>query len=176
MTLDSFDQALANMPQDAALIFRTDAGDILGGYHITEFKHARVDSIDCGGRTDAWTEAVMQVLDGNGGAHMTVGKFRKVLGQSLARLPGLGNAELKVEFAPGNDGARLWHLDRPVLDEGAVIAALTEVRALCKPMQAAVAGLRGSAVPGPVAAGRISDGCCSGASRRRTQPASCTAT
>src|SRR5688572_11092288 len=32
-----------------------------GGYHFTEVKNLRVDSVDCGGAADAWTETVIQL-------------------------------------------------------------------------------------------------------------------
>ncbi|MEM6662332.1 MAG: DUF6428 family protein [Pseudomonadota bacterium] len=138
MTLTDLHAALSTMPEEAALIFRTDAGDISPGYHVTEFKHARVESIDCGGRTSAWTEAAMQVLDGNGGAdqgHMAVGKFAAILRKSLTGVPGLGDHDFHVEFAPGNVGMRTYLPAAPELGEGGVTVPLLESGAICKPLE-----------------------------------------
>ena len=59
MTPQDLYDALAKLPQDVALRFKTDAGEISGGYHVTEWKVASVRSIDCGGHTDAWDETIL---------------------------------------------------------------------------------------------------------------------
>ena len=113
MTLTDLRAALGGMNPDAELVFETEDGTIGGGYHVTEFKRSDVTSVDCGGRKDAWSEATLQLLDGAGGDRMRVGKFARILDQSLRALPGLGAAPLSVEFAPSNAGLRLFHPAAP---------------------------------------------------------------
>lgn len=136
MTLTDLHAALSDLPGDAPLIFRTDDGDIGGGYHVTEFKRARIDSIDCGGNRSAWTEAAIQLLDGSGGTHMTAGKFASILGKSVKAVRGLGDDDYSVEFAPGNVGMRTYRAETPELIGDAVVIVLREGNAICKPLEA----------------------------------------
>lgn len=36
---------------------------IYPNYHITEFKLATIESVDCGGNLDTWKEIILQVLE-----------------------------------------------------------------------------------------------------------------
>ncbi|MEM1232702.1 MAG: DUF6428 family protein [Pseudomonadota bacterium] len=138
MTLNDFLDALAPLPAEAALSFATSEGEIAGGYHVTEFKLARVESIDCGGRRSRFDEAYLQLLDGKGGERMAVGKFAAIAAKSRDAVPGLGEADLKVEFAHGNAGKSIFELGLPVGGPGGVTVALGGDAALCKPAQAAI--------------------------------------
>ncbi len=158
MTLDELRAALAAADRAAPLVFRAGdgeiggetGGEIGGGYHVTELRHAAVTGIDCGGNVARWDEAWLQLLDGPGGDHMTVGTFLKILDRSVAGVPGLGAAPLRVEFAPGNRGLRSHAAGAPEVAGGRAIVPLEEEHALCKPALAArVAG--------------TSNGCCGSA-------------
>lgn len=155
MTPLSLLNALRKMPADLPLVFRTGAGAIGEGYHVTELKLADVNSIDCGGRLASWTEAALQLLDGRGGNHMKLGKFNAILEQSIARVNGLGESPLQVEFAHENRGMRIYELAVPVLDDGVVSIRLSEVRANCKP--ALEHTLRADA---PACCGSAASACC----------------
>jgi len=133
MTLKDLLDHLAPLPKEHALIFETAAGPIGAGYHITELKHARVTSIDCGTRISSWDEAALQLLDGSGDAPLTVGKAAAILSQSIARVAGLGNSQLHVEFAHGNQGLRLYQPGALRGEKNAVILQLVETTAQCKP-------------------------------------------
>ncbi len=158
MTLNELLQNLAPLPQTAELIFTTPDGDISGGYHVTELKHATISSIDCGGRVDDWAETSVQLLDGSGGARMTVDKFTTLARQSTAKLAGLADARLVIEFAPRNTGLRSYELAPPHATNDGVIITLSERRALCKP-SLMMAAKTVSTPPAPL---QVSErGCCS---------------
>ncbi|WP_422383788.1 DUF6428 family protein [Roseibium album] len=133
MTPQMLLETLQTLPADLPLVFQTAEGDVGDGYHVTEFKLAQVNSIDCGGRLRSWREAALQLLDGHGGGHMNVGKFSSILGQSITRVTGLGESPLHVEFAHENRGMRIYEISRPRLHEGQVGVDLNEIRAHCKP-------------------------------------------
>ena len=133
MTPNHLLSKLTALPGDHALIFETPAGPIGRGYHITELKHARITSIDCGGRIAEWQEASLQLLDGAQGAPLTVGKAAAIITQSLARVPGLKDSPLHVEFAHGNQGLKLYHLSDPRPGDGTTVLHLTDAPAQCKP-------------------------------------------
>lgn len=47
-----------------SLLFEYSKDQIVGAnYHITEVKHIRIDSVDCGANTDAWNETVIQLWE-----------------------------------------------------------------------------------------------------------------
>lgn len=133
MTPETLLERLSDLPADLPLVFETPAGRIAGGYHVTELKAARVASVDCAARTSEWTDAVMQLLDGRGGAHMTAGKFRAILSHGVAHLPDFATSEIGVEFAHRNVGMRLHEVSAPRLRDGEIAIALTERSALCRP-------------------------------------------
>ena len=120
------------------LIFETKQGAIGAGYHVTELRHVHAKGIDCGGNIQTWQEARLQLMDGYGGEHMSVGKFSGIVGKSLAALPELKQADLLVEFGHNNAELSLLALQEPVLRDDAVIVPLGDARAVCKPAQMSI--------------------------------------
>ncbi len=159
MTLNELLETLTALPAEAPLVFRTGEGSIGEGYHVTEFKHAQVTGIDCGGRVAVWEEAALQLLDGKGGSHMPVGKFASILRQSIARIRDLGDCRMQVEFAHGNLGLRVFQPSLPELRNGVVDLHLSEGRAHCKPAMERVAEKTGIA-SGAASASVAGSGCC----------------
>jgi len=50
--------------QDKSLLFEYASNKFVGAnYHITEVKHIKVDSVDCGAQTDAWNETIIQLWE-----------------------------------------------------------------------------------------------------------------
>ncbi|NND62487.1 MAG: hypothetical protein HKN48_04775 [Flavobacteriaceae bacterium] len=50
--------------QDKSLLFEYSNGQLVGAnYHITEVKHVKIDSVDCGAGTDAWNETIIQLWE-----------------------------------------------------------------------------------------------------------------
>lgn len=132
-TLEALIVRLGNANPDMPVEFACD-GQVLGsGYHVTELKLARIASIDCGGRTSDFMQAQMQLLDGVAGAHLTAGKVGAILSRSAKAIPGLAEAELIVEAAPGNQGLGLYHVAELTEGKGTLRVALASDRATCKP-------------------------------------------
>lgn len=125
--------ALDTLDPDMPVGFATEAGPIGGDYHITELKLADIHSIDCGGRQSRWTEAALQLLDGNGEGWMSAGKMIAILRRCVSALPELAAAPLSVEFAHGNHGLGRYTAG-PLQAQGgrAVVPLLTDA-AQCKP-------------------------------------------
>ncbi len=139
-TLGFFRDQMTEKDADRRLIFATIDGPIGAGYHVTELKLADVHSIDCGGNQSSWTEATMQLLDGYGDDHMTAGTFAGIADTSVAALPGLRDAPLSVEFAPRNEGLRIYQIGAIQRTEDSLIVGLQDRQALCKPSAAQVSG------------------------------------
>lgn len=50
--------------QDKSLLFEYMPNEyVKANYHITEVKHLKIDSVDCGARTDAWNETIIQLWE-----------------------------------------------------------------------------------------------------------------
>ncbi|MDF1774613.1 MAG: DUF6428 family protein [Rhizobiaceae bacterium] len=135
MTFATLLSSLKPFDGAAALIFEVDDQIIGAGYHVTELRHSASTGIDCGGNVETWQEARLQLLDGPGETHMSLGKFRTIVEKSLDRLPELADAPLLVEFSPENMGLKLMAPDAPFMKDGRVSVKLRDSRAMCKPAQ-----------------------------------------
>ena len=70
--------------QDKTLLFEYASNKFVSAnYHITEVKHIKVDSVDCGAQTDSWNETIIQLwespLEINKTKHMSVSKAFGIL-------------------------------------------------------------------------------------------------
>lgn len=123
--------------QDPALplVFVTKDGEISTGYHVTELRHSVSKGIDCGGNTEEWKEAKLQLLDGRGSTHMRVGKFCSIVSKSLSAMPELKHASLSVEYGHDNTDLRHMSLSGPERHGDRVLIELGNKRAACKPVE-----------------------------------------
>ena len=90
--------------QDKALIFKYAPNLLVGAnYHITEVKHLSVDSVDCGARTDAWKETIIQLWESpselNKTEYMSVYKALAILKKVGKMKPYVLDAEVKFEYS-----------------------------------------------------------------------------
>jgi len=134
-TLNEILSELEKANPNGATVFSTSEGEIGGGYHITELKLASIQSIDCGGRMANWTETHLQLLDGQSGRHMSVQKFASIANHSAKKLPGLADAPIYVEYAPGNDGLRRYLIGSIMSEPARVVISLRQDGAKCKPAE-----------------------------------------
>lgn len=132
-TLAQLQARLESTPADFGVVFRCDRREIGGGYHVTELKHASLDSIDCGGRMHRWREAHLQLLDAPGDRHMRAGKLAGILRKSLEGIPALRDVPMQVEFAPQNRGIGRHRIAGIDADESRLFIDLEPGTALCKP-------------------------------------------
>ncbi len=132
-TLSDLITDLKTLDPDLPLVFATDAGEIGGGYHVTELKRSQINSIDCGGNLSNWTETNLQLLDGTGRSHMKVGKFVTIAERSIAAIQGLSNGPLSFEYSPKNIGLHRYQAAEITVHQDKIQLTLTEDRASCKP-------------------------------------------
>ncbi|MEO1239710.1 MAG: DUF6428 family protein [Pseudomonadota bacterium] len=133
VTLNGFLTTLKTAMPEAGVIFATEDGPVGAGYHITELKHARVSSIDCGARQSSWEEVAVQVLDVFGDAPMPVDRLRGILSRSLAALPALADAPVHVEFGHRNESLSRYEIAGLTLDDDLVKISIVRAHATCKP-------------------------------------------
>lgn len=136
MSLTELLDRLRAAPADAPLAFSTQAGEIGAGYHVTEFRASRTNVIDCGGGISEEDEVRMQILDGEVGDGLTVGRFLRIAERSLTAIRGLDGPELVVETAPGNGALQLHTAGAPRIAVDRVVVPLAPLRASCRPAAA----------------------------------------
>ena len=150
---------LSAQPADFPVIYQTGEERIGAGYHLTELKAAPVTSIDCGGNVASFSEVTIQILDGQDGDYMKVGKLSAILRHSLKEIPSLNDAEPRVEFAHFNNGLQLHTLGDPIVSGKEIVIPLQTIGAQCKPAAAARAAAPNAATTSCCGTG-ASASCC----------------
>lgn len=90
--------------QDKSLLFEYKPNEFVkANYHITEVKHVIIDSVDCGSKTDAWNETIIQLWESpkeiGKTEFMTVYKALSILNKVGNMKPYDMEAEVKVEYS-----------------------------------------------------------------------------
>ena len=113
--------------QSKSLLFEYQPNNFVqANYHITEVKHIRIDSVDCGARTDAWNETVIQLWESpkeiGKRDFMSVYKALSILNKVGRMKPYDLEAEVKFEYS--NDTfhtAQLFVNDFEIRDNNLII-------------------------------------------------------
>lgn len=134
MNTQAFLSSLAQA-SDTPLIFDYGEGRVKPGYHVTEVKAATVQTMDCGGQGNVWSETILQIRspeNAKGEGHMRVGKFLSIYERVASQIPVISDAELRVEY--GDVGApAISYLVRDVETvEDAVVVRLEAPAVACK--------------------------------------------
>tara|TARA_B100000795_G_scaffold226643_1_gene182739 strand:- start:22339 stop:22830 length:492 start_codon:yes stop_codon:yes gene_type:complete len=103
MTTEEFFNTLHKHPEKS-LLFQYMPGQLVGAnYHITEVKHITVDSVDCGARTDAWKETIIQLWESPSEIgktdFMSCSKALDILTTVGAMKPYTKNSEVRFEYS-----------------------------------------------------------------------------
>ena len=129
---------LAQLAPHAAkpLVFAYDGRETQAGYHVTEVKAGRFESLDCGAVPESWHETVIQLWDipaEPGRAPMTVAKFLAIMRKVADRVPVDDQAKLTFEVSDGTDAVRIFVPADVAVDDDAVRVALRPRPAVCRP-------------------------------------------
>ncbi|MEM7269357.1 MAG: DUF6428 family protein [Pseudomonadota bacterium] len=149
-TLNALVQRLAEAPEGAEVVFHDGAREVGRGYHITELKLAQIESIDCGGVRNSWTETQLQLMEGAADSAMQAGKMAAILSRSAESVKGLGEAPLSIEYGPLGGGLSR-HGVSVSAEDGAIRIDLTQENAVCKVMVRAGADAESCCAPKPAA-------------------------
>jgi len=104
-TSELFD--LLKQHREKPLLFEYAPNLLVGAnYHITEVKHLKIDSVDCGAGTDAWNETIIQLWE----SPEEIGKTEfMIVSKALDILNRVGqmkaydlDAEVKFEYSNAN--------------------------------------------------------------------------
>ncbi|MEO0672267.1 MAG: DUF6428 family protein [Pseudomonadota bacterium] len=134
-TLDGLLSTLQQLPQQA-LVFAVGERRVSPGFHVTELKSSAIRSVDCGQATDAWQEAVLQILEGSDscvGKPMTVEAFTRIINAGRALLADPVDGRLVIEIG-GRDRPLQRHVISNVatMDAHETVVTLTAETASCK--------------------------------------------
>lgn len=95
---------ILNAHKDKSLLFEYKPNEFVkANYHITEVKHLKIDSVDCGAGTDAWNETIIQLYESpeeiGKTEFMTVYKGLSILNKVGKMKPYDMDAEVKIEYS-----------------------------------------------------------------------------
>ena len=90
--------------KNKSLLFEYSPGKFVApNYHITEVKHVKIDSVDCGSGTDSWNETVVQLWESpsekDKTEYMSNFKALGILKKVAQMKPFDLDAELKFEYS-----------------------------------------------------------------------------
>jgi uncharacterized protein DUF6428 len=139
VTTHDFIAQLRRAPDKSLLFVNAEADTIHGGYHLTEIKAAKFDTVDCGGEKNRWNETIMQLwvpANETSENFMTAGKFLSIYDKVSAMIDVDSAAEVRFEYGDENFFPSNYHVDS-VIEE---IDALRPPQTTCKARDRRAAG------------------------------------
>ena len=134
-TQELFDLLEAN--KETSLLFEYAPNRYVGAnYHITEVKHLKIDSVDCGARSDAWNETIIQLWESPSEKMKT--EFMssyKALGilNKVGRMKAFDmNAEVKFEYSNESFHTAQLFVNDYLITNGKLVLILGVEKTDCK--------------------------------------------
>jgi len=120
-----------------ALLFEYQQGLYAGtNYHITEVKNVDIKSVDCGGKTNAWKESVIQLWESPSEIgkkdYMVVEKALAILERVNGIQPLWLDTEAKIEYSNANFHTAVLDIHNINITSDKVIVTLFVSETLCK--------------------------------------------
>jgi|SRR5437588_8517153 len=130
--------------QDRPLVFVNVDGDTIhGGYHLTEIKAAKFDTVDCGGQTNRWSETIMQLWVPEGERSedfMTAGKFLSIYEKVSQMIDVDRAAEVRFEYGDENFFPSNYHVESVAEENRGLRVELRPPQTTCKARERRAAG------------------------------------
>lgn len=100
---------------DRSVVFMDEGGKpIHAGYHLTEIKAAKFETVDCGGQKNHWNETIMQLwvpAEEPGDEFMSARKFLSIYDKVSGMIDVDPSAEVRVEYGDENFFPSNYHVD-----------------------------------------------------------------
>ena len=150
--------------KDKSLVFEYSPGKIVpANYHITEVKNMTIESVDCGAKTDAWKETIVQLWESPSEIgkteFMSAYKALAILNKVDKMRPMVRDAELKFEYSNDHFHTAQLFVDDYTWNNEKLLFKLSVKKTDCKaketcgvPAEAMVESSASSCAPG--------SGCC----------------
>jgi hypothetical protein len=120
---------------DTPLVFDYGNARVPAGYHVTEVKAVSYQTMDCGGKSDAWSETIVQLWNPEASdkhEFMSAKKFLSIFERAASGVPVTSNAELKLEYGNETIPAINYHVENLLLEDGKLIIKLEPPKVQCK--------------------------------------------
>ena len=135
MTTQDFIAQLRRAPDKPLLFVNAEGDTIHAGYHLTEIKAAKFDTVDCGGEKNLWSETVMQLwVPANeiSEQFMTAGKFLSIYEKVSCMIDVDAAAEVRFEYGDENFFPSNYHVDSVIEETDALRVELRPPQMTCK--------------------------------------------
>lgn len=108
--------------------------EIASDYHITEFKLAQINSVDCGGNVDSWNEMLLQILEPakENKEPMAVEKVLSIISKVSEKIQISANSILRIEFGNSNVSMSQFFVETIGVTESSLVVYLKEGATECK--------------------------------------------
>lgn len=123
--------------KEKSLLFEYATNLLVGAnYHITEVKHITIDSVDCGGQSDAWKETIIQLYESpkelGKTEFMTVNKALNILNKAGEIKSYTLDAEVKIEYSNATFNTAQLFIQDIEINENNLIFKLSVEKTDCK--------------------------------------------
>jgi hypothetical protein len=143
VTTQDFIAQLRRAPDQPLLFVNAEGDTIHAGYHLTEIKAAKFDTVDCGGEKNRWNETVMQLwVPANeiSEQFMTAGKFLSIYEKVSSMIDVDPAAEVRFEYGDENFFPSNYHVDSVREETDALRVELLPPETTCKARDRRAAG------------------------------------
>ncbi len=120
---------------DTPVIFDYGGARVPAGYHVTEVKAVSYQTMDCGGRGDAWSETIVQLWNpdvSDKKEFMSAKKFLGIFDRAASGVPVITTSELKLEYGNDTMPAINYHVGNMTLEDGNLVIKLEPPKVQCK--------------------------------------------
>ena len=143
MTTQDFIAQLRRAPEKSLLFVNAEGDTIHAGYHLTEIKAAKLDTVDCGGKKNRWNETIMQLwvpADETSETFMTAGKFLSIYERVSSMIDVDPAAEVRFEYGDENFFPSNYHVESMTEEIDALRVELRTPQTTCKARERRAAG------------------------------------
>jgi hypothetical protein len=143
VTTQNFIAQLRRAPDKPLLFVNAEGDTIHAGYHLTEIKAAKFDTVDCGGEKNRWSETVMQLwVPANeiSEQFMTAGKFLSIYDKVSCMIDVDPAAEVRFEYGDENFFPSNYHVGSVIEETDALRVELRPPQTTCKARDRRAAG------------------------------------
>jgi hypothetical protein len=143
VTTKDFVAWLRSAPNKPLVFVNADSDTIHAGYHLTEIKAAKFDTVDCGGEKNRWNETIMQLWvpeNERDSEFMTAGKFLSIY-EKVSRMIDVDlSAEVRFEYGDENFFPANYHVESISEDDETLRVELRPPQTTCKARDRRAAG------------------------------------
>ena len=142
MTTQEFIDQLRRALEKPLLFVNTEGDTIHAGYHLTEIKAAKFDTVDCGGEKNRWNETILQlwVPADPDDEYMVAGKFVSIYDKVSKTVSIDEEAEVRIEYGDKNFFPATYHIDNLSETKDSLRFVLEPPSTTCKAQDRRLAG------------------------------------